>query len=442
MIIDSKGLILNRYKQEGQRGQAAGEGVSGIVIKARDTWGEHEYVAIKRPNPMLSLVERRKKNKQIKREGEALSRLNHRVACSYVDDTEWLNSRDHCLVIAWAEGEQLEGRLRQLEGTGETLPLGEALEILSQLADLLVHAHNQGVVHNDLDAKHLFWGTESVPPQLTVIDWANCAFSTDANPVATIKDDLKQYGELMHRFLTGTTVAYATRLGGEDNWQVEMTENDIPDALQQIVARAIGRDEEASYTDALILYDDLQRFRQKQEAPFREKVTDIDDLLEKNTASSLNQAETLLDEVSVWNPTLVSRQRTLWQQLKCRRAENLARIGGKTSLLAEQWETAQEEIAAVFGIDIYSMPQAEERYIYLFGDLMARLDPKSRGYTLGKEAIQALFKLRTRDENKALDKILLLYGQDIPDHDPLISELSQQTKRVYPIRSRIRQSLT
>ena len=412
------------------------------MIKAKDVWGSQGYVAIKRPNPMLSLVERRKKSGQIKREGEALKQLEHRVACRYLDDGDWQNSGDRYLVIAWADGQQIEDRLRQLERNGKLLPLGEALEILSQLADLLVHAHEQGVVHNDLDAKHLFWDNESPQPQLVVIDWANCALASDARPIATAADDIRQYGELMHRLLTGSTVAYAARLGGEDRWQVEMVEKEAPESLQHIVARAVRRAPEGPYNNMRELYEDLQAYKQEYENPIRKQMTRIDNLLEKNTLDSLDQAEGLINEITLWNPILVIDQRKELHRLRRERAEKMARIGGKTSLLAEHWVIARDEIEDVFGPAAPGMPQVEERYIYLLADLMDKLKPSSEAYALGKQAVEKLFKQNSPDEDVALDKILLLYGVNIPDNQPLIEELSKQTGRPYPLRNRIRQSLS
>lgn len=435
-----RNLILERYEQLGERGQVVGEGASGIVVKARDAVGSYGEVALKRPNPMLSLVERRKKSAQIRRESEALKQLTHQAACRYVEDGKWPRSDDHYLVTAWAEGQQIEDRLRQLERSGKSFPLGEALELLGQLADLLVYAHAEGVVHNDLDAKHLYWDTASTEARLTVIDWANCALSTDARPIAGAADDINQYGELMHRLLTGSTVAYASRLGGDGNWRVELVEKDVPEILQHIVGRAIGRDSLGPYESMVLLYDDLQAYKKEYESPIRKKITRIEILLEKNTLDSLNEAEVLLNEVAFWNPMLVTYHQQQLQHLRRQRAETTARIGGKTSLLAEHWAVARDEIIDIFGDDVRDMPQMEERYIFLCGDLMDSLQPEGEQYDLGKEVVEQLFGQTPRDENVALDKVLLLYGPHIPNN-VLIEELSNQTGRRFPLRNRIRQQI-
>jgi len=86
------------------------------------------------------------------------------------------------------------------------------------------------------------------------------------------------------------------------------------------------------------------------------------------------------------------------------------------------------------------MPQMEERYIFLCGDLMDSLQPEGEQYDLGKEVVEQLFGQTPRDENVALDKVLLLYGPHIPNN-VLIEELSNQTGRRFPLRNRIRQQI-
>jgi hypothetical protein len=187
------------------------------------------------------------------------------------------------------------------------------------------------------------------------------------------------------------------------------------------------------------LFEDLQKAKQEYDNPVRQKLNRIDQLLAENTLDSLDQAQGLINEVAMWNPIFVTGQQQLLERLRRERAENVARIGGKTSLLAEDWATAQDEIANTFGIDIRDMPQAEERYIYLMSDLMEKLPPDGQQYTMGKWVIEALFRQPGRDEQTALDRLLLLFSPDIPARQPLIEELSRQTGRALPLRNRLRQ---
>jgi len=60
--------------------------------------------------------------------------------------------------------------VHDLAQRGERLPLLEMLVIVDRLLDLLSLAHEQQVVYNDVDAKHLFWDRDAY--RLKVIDWA------------------------------------------------------------------------------------------------------------------------------------------------------------------------------------------------------------------------------------------------------------------------------
>lgn len=432
-------LILNRYEPVEPKGKTAGEGVSGIVIKARDTQGQYGVVAIKRPNPMLSPVDSRKKSGQIKREGEALKRLNHPSACRYVEEQDLSTAGGYILVMEWAEGTQLESRLRELERNGEVFPLGEALEILDQLASLLAHAHQQEVVHNDIDAKHLFWN--GVNRHLTVIDWANCALGSDTKTIATAADDLKQYGELMHRLLTGSTLDIATRLGKESGWRIEMEDRRVPPMFQNIVARSVGRDGRP-YDSMSELSTELSQYKLQQNKPFEEKVGQINALLgqEQHTYESLAQAKALIAEVAAWDPTLIRRERIRLEQIEQDRAQNLAIVRAKVSVKNEEWDAAHQRIESACGSNPEQMP-AEARLIYWLSALLAGTKPHGAAYELRQQAAVTLLLHDTPNLELAQDYLLLSYGPDQPDHDSLLAELAGQTGQPYPpLRSRLPQA--
>lgn len=431
-------LILNRYQPVDPKGKTAGEGVSGIVVKARDTQGQYGAVAVKRPNPMLSPVDSRKKSAQIKREGEALKRLSHPSACRYVEEQDVRSSNSYILVMEWAEGTQLEQRLRELERSGETFPLGEALEILDQLAGLLAHAHQQEVIHNDIDAKHLFW--HEAERHLTVIDWANCGLGSDAKKIATEADDIKQYGELMHRLLTGSTLDIATRLGKESGWRIELEDRKIPATLQNIVARAVGRDSQP-YRQMAELAAELHQFKLRESRPFSDKVILVDRLLsqEQHTYETLAQAKELIREVAAWDPTLIRNEQDRLERIELERAQNLAIVRAKVSIRNEEWSAALQRIVSVCGPDPEHMP-VEARLIYWLSSLLDKTDSQTAPYELRKQAAGALLLQDTPDPESALNYILLSYGVDQPEYEPLLAELARQTEQPYPpLRSRLPQ---
>lgn len=430
-------LIPNRYKVVQRR--AAGEGVSGLVIKAKDTWGQFDLVAIKRPNPLLSPVDSRKKSEQIKREAETLKRLNHPAACTYVEDGKLPDSVAQYLVMNWVEGHEIEEQLRQLGRTGKTLDLGEALDILYQLADLLVHAHSRGVIHNDIDAKHLFWDTindkDKTKRQLTLIDWANCALDTDTKPIATQADDLQQYGELMHRLLTGSTLDGAIRLGGEAGWQVEMREKNIPYVLHRIIGRAVGRDE-SPYQSMEELATELSSFKQGQDAPYQEKIGQVDSLLraEQNRSAALAEAEKLIIEVEKYYRAWALPYRRRLEQIKIKQLEDatLVRVDLVMTGKEENWAEVSRLLIPVFGSDANKM-SIEVKYRFYLASLMNETKKGSFQYDLRKKAMHTLLSDKGQSKlEEAYDHLLLSYQTDQPAHDPLLETLAQQIRCPYP----------
>ena len=117
-----------------------GAGGMGEVYKARDTRLER-VVAIKvLPEHLAESPERRQR---FEREAKAISQLNHPHICTLYDI-----GRDNgidFLVMEYIEGPTLAERLKK-----GALPLDQALEYGSQMADGLATAHRAGIVHRDL----------------------------------------------------------------------------------------------------------------------------------------------------------------------------------------------------------------------------------------------------------------------------------------------------
>jgi serine/threonine protein kinase/Tol biopolymer transport system component len=80
---------------------------------------------------------------RLKREAQAISRLNHPHICTLYD--VGVEDDIHYLVMEHIEGETLEARLAR-----GPLPIATALEYAIQIADALDKAHRRGVVHRDV----------------------------------------------------------------------------------------------------------------------------------------------------------------------------------------------------------------------------------------------------------------------------------------------------
>ncbi len=131
-----------------------GEGGIGEVYRARDT-RLNRPVAIKVLPPDVSADPERRA--RFEREARAVAALNHPHICTLYDigsapSKGWKGSLQAgagpatlFLVMEYLEGETLAQRL-----ASGPLPLPQALEYGTQIADALDNAHRQGIIHRDL----------------------------------------------------------------------------------------------------------------------------------------------------------------------------------------------------------------------------------------------------------------------------------------------------
>jgi serine/threonine protein kinase len=119
---------------------AIGAGGMGEVYKARDTRLDRA-VAIKiLPENLASDPQFRER---FHREARAISQLAHPHICTLYDVGD--SNGAAFLVMEYLEGETLEHRLKR-----GALPLEQALQIATQLADALSLAHRHGIIHRDV----------------------------------------------------------------------------------------------------------------------------------------------------------------------------------------------------------------------------------------------------------------------------------------------------
>jgi serine/threonine protein kinase len=121
-----------------------GAGGMGEVYKAHDTRLDRA-VALKVLPPEFATPERMQRFEQ---EARAASTLNHPNILTIHDV-----GRD--ADVAWFAMEWVDGRtLRDLLGAGR-LPIRQAVQIASQIADGLAKAHAAGIVHRDLKPENV-----------------------------------------------------------------------------------------------------------------------------------------------------------------------------------------------------------------------------------------------------------------------------------------------
>jgi serine/threonine protein kinase len=118
-----------------------GAGGMGEVYRARDTRLKRDVAVKVLPESFSSDPERLAR---FAREAEMLAALNHpNIAAIYgVEET----GGTPALVMELIEGETLAERVARAP-----LPIDEALPIARQIAEALAAAHEQGIVHRDLN---------------------------------------------------------------------------------------------------------------------------------------------------------------------------------------------------------------------------------------------------------------------------------------------------
>jgi tetratricopeptide (TPR) repeat protein len=242
-----------------------GGGGMGVVYKARDV-KLGRSVALKFLPPQWSHDEGAKQ--RFVREAQAASATNHRNICVIHNIDETADGRLF-IVMAYYEGETLKQKLER-----GPLPIIEAIEIASEIADGLAKAHAQGVVHRDVKPGNLIVTEDGVK----ILDFGLAKFAdalqltVPGSTIGTVgymspeqargeeadaRSDVWALGIVMFEMLTGAvpfrgTYQEATfhAIKHEPPPSLRAARPDIPDALERIVMKALEKDPEKRFQNA------------------------------------------------------------------------------------------------------------------------------------------------------------------------------------------------
>src|SRR5688572_15006524 len=142
-----------------------GGGGMGVVYEARDT-RLGRTVALKFLPPQWSHDEAAKQ--RFVREAQAASATHHPNICT-IHDIGTAADGQLFIVMAYYEGITLKQRIER-DGP---LPLAEALDIATQVADGLAKAHAQGIVHRDIKPGNLILTDDGV----RIVDFGLATFA-------------------------------------------------------------------------------------------------------------------------------------------------------------------------------------------------------------------------------------------------------------------------
>ena len=255
-------LFDNRYRYN----YIYPRGRSGETLRAVDTMADERPVVIKRPNPNDAPPIRAGQEVSIINERDALTRLaGHPVLTELLGSGQFfVGGMPHqYIVMERADGVIIADEVVRLAGQHQRLPELEMLEIIGRLINLLRAAHDNDIVYNDVDAKHLFWHRDKY--QLKVIDWGNAVFlEGDEVTLQGIsrQTDIFQLGELLFFILSGGYRIDVPRDGDVD-FRVDFHQDreNIDPSLQAIVTRAVHPNLRYRYASLTEFNADLLRYR-------------------------------------------------------------------------------------------------------------------------------------------------------------------------------------
>jgi tetratricopeptide (TPR) repeat protein/tRNA A-37 threonylcarbamoyl transferase component Bud32 len=242
-----------------------GGGGMGVVYKARDT-KLGRLVALKFLPPQWSHDESAKQ--RFVREAQAASATNHRNICVIHNIDETRDGRLF-IVMAYYEGETLKQKLER-----GPLPIVEAVEIASEIADGLAKAHAQGVIHRDVKPGNLIVTEDGVKildfglakfadalqltvPGSTIGTVAYMSPEQARGEEADARSDVWALGIVMYEMLTGSvpfrgTYQEATfyAIKNEPLPSLRAGRPDVPEALERVVTRALEKDPDQRFQSA------------------------------------------------------------------------------------------------------------------------------------------------------------------------------------------------
>ncbi len=251
-----------------------GEGGMGVVYKAEDTKLERT-VTLKFLSSQL--VGSGSEKIRFIHEARVAAALDHPNICTVYEIDEVDNQT--FIAMAYCEGVSLEEKV-------QTGPLGldEALVIGLQVARGLESAHQKGIIHRDIKSSNIMLTTDG---QAKIMDFGlakmpdQTKITKSGTTVGTIsymspeqargeeidaRSDLFSLGVVLYEILTGrlpfrgsheTAVLYSIMQQEPDS--LAKYRDDAPEALQQIIDKALQKEAGTRYQGASELIEDLKR---------------------------------------------------------------------------------------------------------------------------------------------------------------------------------------
>lgn len=258
-----------------------GRGSTGVVYKAFDP-AIGRFAAIKSVEVGSSSIKERPRALQMfMRELHAAGRLSHPCIVTIHDTFEDPDTQTGCIVMEFVPGRTLQNLLKQ----AQALETPRALQIISQVAEGLDHAHRQNVVHRDLKPANILLSDDG---QVKITDFGIAKFLGRSGTVVTksvlgtpaymapeqvtggnvnTRSDLFSLGVIFYEMLTGQKPFFGDSaevlfkiVYEKPAPPIQLTPQLDP-WLEYVVLRCLEKDSAKRYSSAREFLDDLDDIR-------------------------------------------------------------------------------------------------------------------------------------------------------------------------------------
>jgi hypothetical protein len=264
--------------------ELVGRGGMGVLYRAHDPQLERD-VALKMMHVDFTLDTTARERFQ--REAKAIARLQHRNVVT-IHELGEVDGAPY-IVMEFLGGKDLEALLKSGDYLSMSLP--QKLDIAIQLCDGLSYAHDQGIVHRDIkpgNVRVLEDGTVKIL-DFGIAKFAMSSVTQSATVLGTPsymapeqimsqpvdgRADLFAAGVLLYELLSGrkpfpgdtpTSVVY--QIMHAEPTPLREVLPDLPDALQEIITRALQKNPNERYARASEMASDLQTVKMMFDLP-------------------------------------------------------------------------------------------------------------------------------------------------------------------------------